>query len=298
MTMNTLHFTKMHGNGNDFIVVNAIAQTIVPTRALCQALGNRYFGIGADQLLWVEAAKSDDPETPDFVYRIFNADGQEVETCGNGARAFLRFLRSKNLSAKKSVRVRTKAGILILSELDDAATPGWIEVNMGVPRFTPSEIPFNPDGAQPDGVLWIIKNEDSRVNPLSFFTLSMGNPHAVAVLNQFTTTELTLWGEHLQKHPAFPAAVNLGFMKIHHRHAIDLRVFERGVGETLSCGSGACAAVVAGISQGLLDSPVMVNTRGGPLRITWSGAAAPVMMAGDAVIVFDGHIELQQKWLS
>jgi len=278
-----IRFTKMHGLGNDFIVLDAISQNFVPTPAQARFLADRHFGIGCDQLLVVE--KTSTPGV-DFRYRIFNADGGEVEQCGNGARCFVRFVHEQGLTDKREIRVETQSG-LITPRLE---ADGQITVDMGVPRFLPAEIPFDSDS-------------DAIVQPLfvdaawiDISVVSMGNPHAVQVVTDVDAAPVAQLGPLIETHPRFPRRVNAGFMQIVDRHAIRLRVFERGAGETLACGTGACAAVVAGIRRGLLDSPVRVSTRGGDLSIAWNGAAgnasSPVMMTGPATTVFSAEIEL------
>jgi diaminopimelate epimerase len=278
-----IRFTKMHGLGNDFVVLDAISQNFVPTPAQARFLADRHFGIGCDQILVVERAAAPDV---DFRYRIFNADGGEVEQCGNGARCFVRFVHEQGLTQKREIRVETQSG-LITPRLE---ADGQITVDMGVPRFLPAEIPFDSDS-------------DAIVQPLfvdaawiDISVVSMGNPHAVQVVADVDTAPVAQLGPLIETHPRFPRRVNAGFMQIVDRHAIRLRVFERGAGETLACGTGACAAVVAGIRRGLLDSPVRVSTRGGDLSIAWDGAAgnasSPVMMTGPATTVFSAEIEL------
>ncbi|MCM2306165.1 MAG: diaminopimelate epimerase [Sulfuritalea sp.] len=277
-----IRFTKMHGLGNDFVVLDAISQDFVPTPAQARFLADRHFGIGCDQILVVERAT-----TPgvDFRYRIFNADGSEVEQCGNGARCFVRFVHEQGLTDKREIRVETKSG-LIAPRLE---ADGEVTVDMGVPRFLPAEIPFDSDS-------------DAAIQPLfvdatwiDISVVSMGNPHAVQVVADVDAAPVAVQGPLIESHPRFPRRVNAGFMQIVDRHAIRLRVYERGAGETLACGTGACAAVVAGIRRGLLDTPVRVATRGGELSIAWDGtanAAAPVMMTGPATTVFSAEIEL------
>ena len=275
-----IKFTKMHGLGNDFVVLDAVNQAIDLTPARARFLADRHFGVGCDQILVVE--KSQRPDA-DFRYRIFNADGGEVEQCGNGARCFVRFVHDKGLTAKRAIRVETKGG-LIEPRLED---DGLVTVDMGVPRFEPSHVPF-------------VTGSDALVQPLQLdgasvdiTALSMGNPHAVQVVANVDTAPVAEQGPLIENHPRFPQRVNAGFMQVVDRHAIRLRVFERGAGETLACGSGACAAVVAGIARGLLDSPVRVSMRGGELTIAWGGPGQPVRMTGPAVTVFDSEIEIQ-----
>ncbi len=274
-----IRFTKMHGLGNDFVVLDAISQAFVPTPAQARWLADRHFGVGCDQLLVVER-----PTTPgvDFRYRIFNADGGEVEQCGNGARCFVRFVHEQGLTDKREIRVETKCG-LIVPKLE---ADGQVTVDMGAPRFQPAEIPF-------------VSESDAVVQPLEvggqnidISVVSMGNPHAVQVVADVDAAPVATSGPPIEAHPRFPRRVNAGFMQVVDRHAIRLRVYERGAGETLACGTGACAAVVAGIRRGLLDSPVRVTTRGGDLSIAWAGGDAAVLMTGPATTVFSAEIEL------
>ena len=281
-----IRFTKMHGLGNDFVVLDAIRQNFVPTPAQARFLADRHFGIGCDQILVVERAS-----TPgvDFRYRIFNADGGEVEQCGNGARCFVRFVHEQGLTDKREIRVETLSG-LIAPRLE---ADGQITVNMGVPRFLPAEIPFNSEA---DAVVHSLSVGGEQID---ISVVSMGNPHAVQVVAEIDAAPVARLGPLIESHPRFPSRVNAGFMQIVDRHAIRLRVYERGTGETLACGTGACAAAVAGIRRGLLDSPVRVSTRGGDLTIAWGGAVGntgnryqPVMMTGPATSVFSAEIQL------
>ena len=272
-------FTKMHGLGNDFVVLDAVSQALSLTPAQARFLADRHFGVGCDQVLVVEKPSRADA---DFRYRIFNADGGEVEQCGNGARCFVRFVHEKGLTAKRAIRVETQGG-LIEPRLED---DGLVTVDMGVPRFEPSRVPF-------------VTESDALVQPLhvgqdatEITALSMGNPHAVQVVANVDTAPVAEQGPLIENHPRFPQRVNAGFMQVVDRQAIRLRVYERGAGETLACGSGACAAVAAGIARGLLDSPVRVSTRGGELAIAWGGPGQPVLMTGPAVTVFDSEIEI------
>jgi diaminopimelate epimerase len=274
-----IRFTKMHGLGNDFVVLDAINQNFVPTPEQARWLADRHFGIGCDQLLVVE--KTDTPGV-DFRYRIFNADGGEVEQCGNGARCFVRFVHEQGLTQKREIRVETKCGI-IAPRLE---ADGQVTVDMGAPRFLPAEIPFD---SATDAVVQPLMVGDATID---ISVVSMGNPHAVQVVADVDAAPVTQLGPLIEAHPRFPRRVNAGFMQIVDRHAIRLRVYERGAGETLACGTGACAAVVAGIRRGLLDSPVRVATRGGELSIAWGGANSPVMMTGPATTVFTAEIEL------
>ena len=283
-----LKFSKMHGAGHDFIVIDAIHQDVRLTPAQWKQLADRRFGIGADQILVVEAA-----QTPgvDFRYRIYNADGGEVEQCGNGSRAFVRFVAEKQLSDKKAIRVETLSGI-IEPRLE---ADGSITVDMGAPVLEPARVPFDASGLQPEtqgnDQLWPLEINGKAVN---VSVVSMGNPHAVQVVGDAEAFPVLQDGPLIEHHPRFPNRVNAGFMQIIDRHHIRLRVFERGAGETLACGTGACAAAVAGIRRGLLDSPVRVSTHGGELSIAWAGEAQPVMLSGPAVTVFEGEIHLEQ----
>ena len=274
-----IKFTKMHGLGNDFVVLDAVSQALSLTPEQARFLADRHFGVGCDQVLVVEKPSRSDA---DFRYRIFNADGGEVEQCGNGARCFVRFVHEKGLTAKRAIRVETRGG-LIEPRLED---DGLVTVDMGVPRFEPSHVPF-------------VTDSDALVQPLhvdgtavAVTAVSMGNPHAVQVVDDVRLAPVAEQGPRMENHPRFPQRVNAGFMQVVDRHAIRLRVYERGAGETLACGSGACAAVAAGIARGLLDSPVRVSTRGGELTIAWGGPGRPVLMTGPAVTVFDSEIEI------
>ena len=285
-----LQFTKMHGAGNDFIVIDAINQDIDFTPAQWQRLADRRFGIGADQILVVEK-----PRLPgcDFRYRIYNNDGGEVEQCGNGARAFVKFVSEKGLSSKTSIRVETMAGIIAPRlELD-----GSITVDMGAPVLEPKLVPFDANGldgvTQGNDTLWpldlALPGNDTTV---LVSVVSMGNPHAVQVVDDVDAQDLEQSGPRIEHHPRFPRRVNAGYLQVIDRHHMKLRVYERGAGETLACGTGACAAAVAGIMRGLLDSPVRISARGGELSIAWQGPGQPVLMTGPAVTVFEGTIEL------
>jgi diaminopimelate epimerase len=274
-----LQFTKMQGAGNDFVVLDGINQPIDLTPAQYQVLADRHFGVGCDQILLVQA-----PTQPgcDFRYRIFNADGGEVQQCGNGARCFVRFVHEQGLTPKREIRVETASGIIVPKLEDD----GRVTVNMGPPRFELARIPF----IAPMRELTYRLEVDGRVLEIS--ALSMGNPHAVWLVDDVDTAPVAELGPLIEHHPRFPQRVNVGFMQILGRDQIRLRVFERGSGETLACGTGACAAVVAGITRGLLDATVLVHTRGGNLSINWSGAGSDVFLTGPAVTVFQGEIEL------
>lgn len=282
-----LRFTKMHGAGNDFIVIDAIKQSVNLTAAQVRQLADRRFGIGADQILVVEKPTQ---AGVDFRYRIFNADGGEVEQCGNGARAFVKFVVEKGLTEQREIRVETMCGVISPRLEDD----GRITVNMGAPRFAPQDVPFNGHGLQPrpvgHAVLWPIETDRQSFECV---VLSMGNPHAVQWVSDVDSAPVGELGPLIEHHARFPRRVNAGFMQVMGRHQIRLRVFERGAGETLACGTGACAAVVAGILRGDLESPVSVATRGGNLSIAWQGGDAPVLLTGPAVSVFEGTCEVE-----
>jgi diaminopimelate epimerase len=271
------HFSKMHGLGNDFMVVDCITQNIFFFPDLIRRLADRHTGVGFDQLLVVEAPY--DPET-DFHYRIFNADGSEVEQCGNGARCFARFVRMKGLTNKYSISVSTKKGKMVLNiEEDDQVT-----VNMGEPEFEPSKIPFK---AKQTEKTYILRADDKT---LFCGAVSMGNPHVVTVVDDVTTADVDTLGPLLESHERFPERVNAGFMQVVRRDEVNLRVYERGAGETQACGSGACGAVAVGIVQDLLDEKVKVNLPGGSLQISWQGPGKPLYMTGPATHVFDGQL--------
>lgn len=274
-----LKFSKMHGLGNDFVVLDGIRQSISLTPEQLCYLADRNFGVGCDQILLVEKPTQ---SGVDFRYRIFNADGGEVEQCGNGARCFVRFVHEQGLTDQREIRVETRSGIIAPRLEGD----GTVTVDMGIPRFRPAEIPFLADD---DVIVHLLDVADET---LETSVVSMGNPHAVQVVDSVDTAPVGEHGPLIENHARFPQRVNAGFMQIVDRHAIKLRVYERGSGETLACGTGACAAVVTGIRRGLLDSPVRVTTRGGDLSIVWGGAGRPVLMTGPAVTVFTGEIEL------
>ena len=284
-----LNFTKMQGSGNDFVVVNGFLAPVFLAPEQIKKIANRTFGVGCDQLLMVE--KSSLPDV-DFKYRIFNADGNEVEQCGNGARCFVRFVVEKGLTTKHEITVETAGGIITLQLLAN----NQVSVNMGAPRFNPAEIPFIANEPKKLYSLDLgsgsvgLKNSPSQTLQIS--AVSMGNPHAVLVVDDVDDTDVASLGPQIESHERFTQRVNAGFMQVIDFHHIKLRVFERGSGETLSCGTGACAAVVSGIKLGLLQSPVTVNTRGGQLNIAWAGNNNAVMMTGPAEIVFEGCIEL------
>ncbi len=272
-----LKFSKMQGAGNDFMVIDAIHQTVKLSPQQIQQLANRQFGVGFDQLLLLESSS-----LADFKYRIFNADGSEVAQCGNGARCFVRFVAEQGLSDKKTITVETASGI-ISPTLEDN---GQVTVNMGAPKFAPRDIPFIADTQANSYSL----NVGDQVVQIA--AVSMGNPHAVQIVDDVDSAPVVALGQQIEVHPRFPERVNAGFMQIIHPHHIKLRVFERGTGETLACGTGACAAVVSGIQLGRLTSPVKVTARGGELSIAWQGNGAPVMMTGPAETVFTGSIQL------
>ncbi|HDK37838.1 MAG TPA: diaminopimelate epimerase [Thiolapillus brandeum] len=274
-----LKFTKMQGLGNDFVVFDAINQQVDLTGEQLRFLADRRFGVGCDQVLLVESPRS---ETTDFYYRIFNADGSEVEQCGNGARCFARFLRNKGLSGKDAIHVGTLSGDLQLQLQAD----GSVQVDMGVPRLEPQAIPFIAEQQQ---AVYDIKVGE-RILQIS--AVSLGNPHAVMVVDDVQQAQVETLGPALEQHPRFPQRVNVGFMAVHSPAEIDLRVYERGAGETLACGTGACAAVVAGHRRGLLENEVKVHLPGGDLVVSWKGAKTPVLMRGPAEEVFEGSIEL------
>jgi diaminopimelate epimerase len=278
-----LHFTKMHGIGNDFIVLDHTKSPFQLSKDTIQSLSHRQLGIGFDQLLVVEHTAL---ENVDFKYRIFNQDGGEVEQCGNGARCFYRFVKDKHLTDKKSIRVETKSGVIELTE--DAEH--LIEVNMGEPIFNPKLIPFISDVEKNEYPISIdLPHQKETIN---MAVLSMGNPHAVITVKDTQQAHVEILGAYLESHDLFPKRVNVGFMEIVSSHHIRLRVFERGVGETLACGTGACAAVVSGIKRHLLISPVKVDMPGGSLSIDWKGSSYPVMMKGPAVTLYEGDIEI------
>lgn len=273
-----LKFTKMHGAGNDFVVLDGVRQKIELSPEQLRLLADRHFGVGCDQILLVEKAQRAEA---DFRYRIFNADGGEVEQCGNGARCFVRFVHDQKLTHKREIVVETQSG-LITPRLEN---DGRVTVNMGAPIFDPALIPF-------DGGSGAASEPLDVGETIEISALSMGNPHAVQVVADVERAAVEKLGPLIERHPRFPKRVNAGFMQVMDRQHIRLRVYERGTGETLSCGTGACAAVVAGIRRGLLDSTVNVATHGGALVITWAGEGHPVLMTGPAITVFAGEINL------
>jgi diaminopimelate epimerase len=276
-------FTKMHGLGNDFIVLDQTSDKVELSAEKIRALSDRHFGIGFDQLLQIEAASSADV---DFYYRIFNADGEEVEHCGNGARCFAKYVYDKGLSDKNPLRVKTVNRTLVLHANED----GEVTVDMGIPEFEPESIPFR---AANRATLYSENIQiDGNSNAIEFAALSMGNPHAVICVEDLANTAVKDIGEAVGNHSGFPEGVNVGFMQIISRNEISLRVFERGAGETLACGTGACAAVVAGCLLELLDATVKVNLTGGQLSVQWQQQDQPVLMTGPATTVYEGTIEI------
>jgi diaminopimelate epimerase len=281
-----VHFTKMQGAGNDFVVLDETRQRLGLTSVQYQRLADRHLGVGADQILCVRPAPA--PEV-DFEYVIHNADGQEVEHCGNGARCFFQYVREQGLSAQDVIRVRTMNRVLTLQRHGD----GRVMVDMGLPEFALSRVPFDAGGLTPErvcaGEKWPLHLADGAIAWVA--VVSMGNPHAVQLVDDVGSAPVALQGPLIERHARFPQRVNAGFMQIIHRGHIRLRVYERGAGETLACGTGACAAVVSGIRLGLLDGRVDVDATGGRLTVEWDGAGA-VRMTGPAVTVFSGDIEL------
>ena len=274
-----LRFTKMHGLGNDFMVLDLISQHahIQPKHA--KAWGDRHTGVGFDQLLLVEAPTNPDV---DFRYRIFNSDGSEVEQCGNGARCFARFVVDKRLTVKKQIRVETKSGIIELNLRPD----GQVTVDMGAPRLVPEQIPFQADA---EALSYAVEVDGQSVQ---LAAVSMGNPHAVLRVDNVDSAPVHSLGPKLEHHPRFPKRVNVGFLQVINRQQARLRVWERGAGETQACGTGACAAAVSAIRQGWMDSPLQLELPGGSLSIEWAGPGQPVMMTGPAVRVYEGQIRL------
>ncbi|RYY01299.1 MAG: diaminopimelate epimerase [Gammaproteobacteria bacterium] len=274
-----LRFSKMHGLGNDFIVIDGISQSVRLTPEKIRQLSDRNFGIGCDQVLLVEH-----PENPDvdFRYRIFNGDGSEVENCGNGARCFAVFVRERRLTGKRKIKVETAGGLMELHITDK----GEVMVDMGIPRLIPQEIPFVADAAAATYVL------DVDGQSFEISSVSMGNPHAVLLVNNVSKAPVEILGPLIEHHKRFPQRVNVGFMQKISDSEIDLRVFERSAGETLACGTGACAAVVSGRLRNLLNENVKVNLPGGSLHITWAGEGFPVIMTGPATTVFHGQVNI------
>ena len=274
-----ISFTKMHGLGNDFVVIDATSQPIELSMEQIRFLADRRFGVGCDQVLLVEPPLQ---SNVDFTYRIFNADGGEVEQCGNGARCFARYVRDHGLTRKTNISVATRAGVITLH----VETDGQITVDMGEPRFEPEAIPFD---AAARAEVYPLKLATAEVE---VGVVSMGNPHAVLRVEQVDSAPVSSQGAEIETHPRFPRRVNVGFMQVVDRQHIRLRVYERGAGETLACGTGACAAVVVGRQRGWLDDKVTVSLPGGNLKIQWSGEGHPVMMTGPAVSVFEGRVRL------
>jgi len=274
-----LKFIKMHGLGNDFVVLDALTRPLDLTQGQLARIADRHFGVGCDQVLVVEPPRL--PHT-DFHYRIFNADGGEVEQCGNGARCFVRYVRERGLTNKTEIRVGTRAGVIVPRLEAD----GRVTVDMGIPDFEPARIPFEAPARAPTYAL------ELNGRRIEVSALSMGNPHAVQVVADVERAPVTAEGPLIEHHPRFPRRVNAGYMQVVSRRRVLLRVWERGAGETLACGTGACAAVAAGVTRGLLDGEVTVATRGGDLGISWKGEGAPVMMTGPAETVFEGEIEI------
>ncbi|HFD11228.1 MAG TPA: diaminopimelate epimerase [Crenotrichaceae bacterium] len=274
-----INFTKMHGLGNDFVVIDAIHQNIELTPEQLQFLSDRHFGVGCDQILLVESPRLPDA---DFRYRIFNANGKEVGQCGNGARCFAKFIRDKQFSDKNIIRAETLSGTLVLITNSDET----ISVNMGIPQFEPNCIPLLAETRKTSYTL------EADKQTIHFGAVSVGNPHAVLLVDDIDNARVQTLGPRLMQHPHFPEQANIGFMKIDNQQSIRLRVYERGTGETLACGSGACAAVAVGIDQQRLVTPVSVNLPGGNLTIDWKGEAEPVMMTGTATTVYEGIITL------
>ena len=305
-----IKFTKMQGAGNDFVVLDETRGLLNLSAENYRFLANRHFGVGADQILSVRAAPAGSKDI-DFSYAIHNADGGEVENCGNGARCFVRFVQDMGLTIKNVIKVQTMNSVLELK----ATADGQVTVNMGEPKFEPSSLPFEPTGleTQQKGAAQLFSLDLFDARPkntsnvplagafiasvaiksiVNFAIVSMGNPHAVQLVDDVETADVEKVGPLLSKHARFPRGVNAVFMQIVNRGLVKLRVYERGAGETLACGTGACAAVVAGIQQGLLDSRVRVETLGGALTIDWLGGASPVMMMGPATKVFESEIEI------
>lgn len=278
----------MHGLGNDFVVIDAVSQAVTVTPELARKLGDRRFGVGCDQILVVEPPEQADV---DFRYRIFNQDGSEVEQCGNGARCFAKFVRDRRLTGKSTIRVETASGIISLEVQKDHQ----VKVNMGIPELEPTQIPFTAESKDICYPIEVNTSDDCATpdnQTLVISAVSMGNPHAVLQVENTETAAVELLGPLLEQHDRFPQRVNAGFMQVISRNEINLRVYERGAGETLACGTGACAAVVAGQLQDLLDSPVTVNLPGGSLVIEWPGEGQSVIMTGPATTVFHGRIKL------
>jgi diaminopimelate epimerase len=288
-----LHFTKMQGAGNDFVMLDATRAPLQLSAAQYRFLADRRFGVGADQILIVEPGQpaTDTAPATDFTYRIMNADGGEVEQCGNGARCFARFVHDQGLTDKATIRVQTLKSIIAPTLQAD----GRVTVDMGAPFLIPAEVPFDASGLTPRMLngceLWPLQLAN---HPVEVAVVSMGNPHAMMRVDHADSAPVEELGPQIESHARFPRRVNAGFMEVVDRGHVKLRVYERGSGETLACGSGACANVVAGIRLGWLDETVHVDTRGGRLTISWAGPGQPVMMTGPAVKVFDGEIDVPE----
>ena len=274
-----LQYSKMHGLGNDFVVIDLVRQRAYLDTVTIQRMADRHFGIGFDQLLIVEPPE--DP-TADFKYRIFNSDGSEVEQCGNGVRCFARFVYEQQLTYKTKIRVQTKSGIVE----PELGANGWVRVNMGQPKFLPEQIPFQAEQAQD---LYPLQLKDAEI---SIDVVNMGNPHAVTLVDNVLTADVATIGPQVESHERFPERVNAGFLQVISRNKARLRVYERGVGETLACGTGACAAVVSGIRRGLLDNNVLIELAGGMLNIAWT-EGEPVWMTGPTATVYEGRFDLR-----
>ena len=273
-------FTKMHGLGNDFVVFDATARPLALTAAHVRHIADRHYGIGCDQVLLVEAS---DRAEIDFRYRIFNADGAEVEQCGNGARCFARFVHDRGLSAKHEIAVATNAGV-IYPRLE---ANGEVSVNMGVPRFNPADVPFTADA---EALVYTVEVNGA---PVELSAVSMGNPHAALIVPDVASAPVATLGPVLERHTRFPRRVNVGFVEVASRTHLRVRVFERGAGETRACGTGACAAMVSAHRRGFIEGAARVSLPGGDLHITWQGPGTPVWMRGPAAAVFDGVIDLE-----
>lgn len=281
-----ISFTKMHGLGNDFVVLDGVRQKLFLTPEKIRRLADRRFGIGCDQVLVVEPAGKQDLDV-DFRYRIFNADGGEVEQCGNGARCFVRFVHDHGLTDKSDIAVQTLSGVIHPRLMAD----GQVSVNMGVPRFAPQDVPFLTNQAPREEIVYDVKVGEETVE---LMVVSLGNPHAVQRVTDVDRAPIATLGPTIEAHPQFPRRVNAGFMQVVNRTHIRLRVYERGAGETLACGSGACAAVAVGRRRGWLDDNVTVSVRGGELQVRWPGGSEPMWMTGPATTVFEGQIDLDK----
>ncbi|MFT6042764.1 MAG: diaminopimelate epimerase [Porticoccaceae bacterium] len=274
-----MKFTKMHGLGNDFVVIDAVTQNVHVTGAMARRLSDRHLGIGCDQVLIVEPPSD---KTLDFDYKIFNNDGGEAEQCGNGARCLARFIRDRRLSGKETVRVKTMNRVILLTITKDKS----ISVDMGIPGLEPSDVPFI-ETTRSNAYAININSQQFDIA-----AISMGNPHAVIFVDNLDSAPVSVIGQELQSHSQFPKQVNVGFAQVINRQHLKLRVYERGVGETQACGTGACAAGVAAIQQGLVDSPVRVELTGGELHINWPGEGQPLIMTGPAVTTYEGRIKI------